>query len=132
MPKDFDPTRYRRVKIQDSMPEHARRYLRERKEVVPDWLDLEMSAPPRSRRARIAFWLEGADLRQLNRAAREFVADACNLQDGESMIAINRARNRVFVILRQHGMVFHASKHTGRLSTALTVGLLLREVYENV
>jgi len=129
--KEYDPTRYRRVNAKRYKGgSAAQQYLVARKNIVPNWLDLSLEVAPRARRSRIAYWLEGVDLRQLNKDARRFLADTCDLRDGESLIVVNQKRNHVVVVLRQHGLVFHSSKPTGKLSVELSASLLTKELFD--
>ena len=101
---------------------------------LPGWFDITnpypVAIPTSRKRRRIAGWVEGADLRQLNRDIREYLANSYRLRNGETVVVVNRKRDRVAVVLRQFGLVFHTSKATGKLSTVLTASLLVNEILE--
>ena len=114
------------------MPKHFKTLIIARKGKLPDWLDINDPQPRGSgaRKATIAGWIEDVDLRQLNKHIRAYLVTAYSLREGEVVVAINKKRDRVAVVLHQYGLVFHTTRPTGRLSAELSASLLLREVLE--
>tara|TARA_Y100000034_G_scaffold122540_1_gene168107 strand:- start:3892 stop:4266 length:375 start_codon:yes stop_codon:yes gene_type:complete len=114
----------------DETPEHLLRLVKRRKGLLPDWLDIDEVWPSRpDSKGRIVGWIEGADLRQLNRDIREYLAIAYKLKNGETVVVVNVKRNRVVLILKHYNLVFHTSRYTGKLSAELSVGNLIRKIF---
>ena len=115
-----------------TLPKHLKELILARKGVLPDWLDTSVPVVrgPGATRATIAGWIEGADLRQLNKHIRSYLAAAHSLRPGETVVVINKKRDRVAVVLQQYGLVFHTTRSTGKLSAELSAALLTRAVLE--
>ena len=116
-----------------NLPEHLKELIHARKGRLPDWLDISVPTcrKPSDFKVTIAGWLEGADLRQLNKHICAYLVTAYSLKEEEMVVIINKKRDRVAVVLRMFGLVFRTTRPTGVLSAELSASLLTREVLES-